>query len=209
MPETVSTSKDLYLDNLRILANVMFALCMFSSVLKIEFPAQNLTDEELLASILQSFEAFANFAVAFIFLAMYWIKFVTNFNLIQRSNNPMIILWLAYLAVLCIYPFAENLIANYPGNTIAQIAFSAIWAMVGIVGLIAWSYAVYAKLVDPSLDRHEAKMKLYESMPEPAAALLSIICAYHSTWAYYGALLLVIPANYFIARRYSRQAEVG
>ena len=207
MSQQTQVARDVYLDNLRVLANVMFALCMFSSVLKIDFPGRNLPDEELLAFILQSFEAFANFAVAFIFLAMYWIKFITNFNLIQRSNNPMIILWLAYLAVLCIYPFAENLIANYPGSIVAQIGFSAIWALVGIVGLMAWAYAVYAKLVDPALDPHEAKMKLWESMPEPAAALLSIACAYHSSVAYYGALLLVVPANYLIARRYSRMAE--
>jgi uncharacterized membrane protein len=205
MSHTDAPDRDIYLDNLRTLANVMFALCMFSSVLKIDFPARNLPDEELLAFILQSFEAFANFAVAFIFLAMYWIKFITNFNLIHRSNNIMIVLWLAYLAVLCIYPFAENLIANYPGSIVAQIGFSAIWAIVGIVGLACWSYAVYARLVDPDLDMHEARMKWLESLPEPAAALLSIVCAYHSNVAYYGALLLVLPANYFVARRYSRR----
>ena len=94
MADTVSPTHDIYLENLRILANVLFALCLFSSVLKIDFAGQDLADEELLAFILQSFEAFANFAVAFIFLSMYWIKFVTNFSLIQRSNNVMIILWL-------------------------------------------------------------------------------------------------------------------
>ena len=201
-----SQSGDIYLENFSVLANVLFALCMFASVLKIDFAGQNLSDEALIPFIMSSFSSFANFVVAFIFLAMYWIKFVGKQSHLVRSNNPLLILWLFYLALLCMYPFAENLIGNYPDSSVAQIAFSAIWAIIGIVGLVSWWYACHAGLTEPELGDDAERKILWESLPEPAAALLSIPFAFLSDAAYYSALLLVIPANYYIAARFSAKA---
>ncbi|MEH6593684.1 MAG: TMEM175 family protein [Halioglobus sp.] len=205
---TVARDKvsDIYLDSFSVLANVLFALCMFSSVLKIDFAGQNLSDADLIPFILSSFNSFANFVVAFIFLAMYWIKFVGKQAHLVRSNNPLLIIWLFYLALLCLYPFAENLIGNYPDSSVAQIAFSAIWAIIGIVGLVSWWYASYAKLIDPELGVIAERRILWESMPEPIAALISIPFALFSDVGYYLALLLVVPANYYISVRFSEKA---
>lgn len=205
---TVARDKDsdIYLDSFSVLANVLFALCMFSSVLKIDFAGQNLSDADLIPFILSSFNSFANFVVAFIFLAMYWIKFVGKQSHLVRSNNPLLIIWLFYLALLCLYPFAENLIGNYPDSSVAQIAFSAIWAIIGIVGLASWWYASYAKLIDPELGVIAERRIFWESMPEPIAALISIPFALFSDVGYYLALLLVVPANYYISVRFSEKA---
>jgi len=196
-------ARDIYLENFSVLANALFALCMFSSVLKIDFAGQNLSDDELMPFILSSFSSFANFAVAFIFLAMYWIKFVGKQSHLVRSNNVLLIIWLFYLALLCMYPFAENLIGNYPDSSVAQIAFSSIWAIIGIVGLLSWWYASYARLIDPELGAQTERKIFWESLPEPVAALISIPFAFFSDVAYYSALLLVVPANYYISMRFS------
>jgi uncharacterized membrane protein len=193
--------EDFYLANFRILANVLFALCMFSSVLKIEF-AQDLPDEKILPYILQSLDAFANFVVAFTFLAMYWIKFIGKLHHLVRSDTRLLIIWLLYMGILCIYPFGENLIGNYPGSAPAQVTFSAIWASIGIVGFLSWWYAYRAKLIDPELKEETARRLLWESFPEPVAALISIPFAFYTDVGYYAALLLVIPANVFIARQF-------
>ena len=78
--------EDYFLVNFRVLANVLFALCMFSSVMKVEFPSQDMDSEQLIAYITASFEALANFVVSFVFLALYWIKFVGKQQHIVRSN---------------------------------------------------------------------------------------------------------------------------
>ena len=194
--------EDFYLANFRILANVLFALCMFSSVLKIEFTA-DLSDEEILPYIWASLDAFANFVVAFVFLAMYWIKFIGKLHHLVKSDTRLLLIWLVYMAVLCVYPFGENLIGNYPGSPPAQITFSVIWAALGILGFLSWWYAYQARLIDPYLKEETARRLLWESFPEPVAALISIPFAFYSDAGYYAALLLVIPANYLIARRFS------
>jgi uncharacterized membrane protein len=110
---------------------------MFSSVLKIDFAGADLSDAELGSYILTRFSAFANFIVAFIFLAIYWIKFIGIQQHLARSDTRSLVLWLLYLGLLCAYPFAENLIGNYPGSPVAQASFSVIWAAIGIVGFIS------------------------------------------------------------------------
>ena len=198
--QALPLEQDSYLSNFSVLANVLFALCMFSSVLKIDFAGQNLSEEELLPFIVSSFDAFANFVLAFIFLSMYWIKFVSRQRHLVRSNTPLLVIWLFYLALLCAYPFVENLIGNYPGSTIAQVTFSAIWAAIGLVGLLSWWYAWFARLIDPQLGEVRAKIIFWESVPEPLVAWISIPFAYWSDTAYYLSLLLVIPANMLVAR---------
>ncbi|MEH6552315.1 MAG: TMEM175 family protein [Pseudomonadales bacterium] len=199
----VTSDKDIYLESFSVLANVLFALCMFASVLKIDFSGQNLSGDDLIPFILNSFNSFANFAVAFIFLAMYWIKFVAKQSHLVRSDNALLIIWLFYLSLLCIYPFAENLIGNYPGSTVAQVVFSSVWAIIGFTGLASWWYASYAKLIDPALGASSERKILLESLPEPAAALISIPLAFYSDVAFYSALLLVVPANYYLSLRFA------
>jgi uncharacterized membrane protein len=200
-------TNDIYLENFSVLANVLFALCMFSSVLKIDFAGENLSDDNLMPFIISSFSSFANFVVAFIFLAMYWIKFVGKQAHLVRSNSPLLIIWLFYLAVLCMYPFAENLIGNYPDSSVAQVAFSAIWAIIGIIGVVSWWYACHARLIDPGLGDDAERKILWESLPEPVTALISIPFAFFSDVAYYSALLLVVPANYYVSVRFSANVK--
>lgn len=194
--------RDVYLGNFSILANVLFALCMFSSVLKVDFADPDLSDRELVAYIIDNLGAFVNFVVAFLFLSMYWIKFIGRQAHLVRSNNPLLIIWLLYLGLLCVYVFGENLIGTYPDSPVAQVAFSAIWAIIGIVGLVSWWYADHAGLLNPELSTVEVRRITWESIPEPVAALVSIPFAFYSGLGYYLALLLVIPANYYILRRF-------
>ena len=196
--------RDSYLEDFRTLSNVLFALCMFSSVLKIHVPDTSTSASDLVALIDQNIESIANFAVAFIFLAMYWVKFIGKLHHTKRTNSKIMALWLIYLATLCLYPFAESLLGSFPGSVVAQVIFSSLWALIGFIGLLSWAYAYWAKLLDDNMSENEAKRLLYESCPEPVFALLSIPMAFVSDVAYYFALFLIIPANFFILRRISK-----
>jgi len=197
-----SNREDFYLENFRILANVMFALCMFSSVLKIEFGDTGLDEPELVSLLSANLNVVANFSVAFIFLAMYWVKFVGRLHHMARTDNGLLAIWLVYLAALCLYPFAENLLGNYPGSPVAQVTFSGLWAVLGMISLANWSYAYKRKLVDRDLPEVTARRLRYECYPEPVFAAISIPFAFVSDFAYYGILLLTIPANVWIAKRF-------
>ena len=203
MTAPVDSKNDFYLENFKILANILFALCMFASVLKVEFTSNNLSQRDLAELLRENINAFFNFIVAFAFLAMYWVKFVGKLHYIRTSDAKLLGGWLVYLAVLCIYPFAENLLGNYPGEIIAQIVFSSLWAAIGIVSFANWWYANKAGLVDPQMSPVTSKRLLFESFPEPAIALLSIPFALVSDWAYYGIMLLIVPTNFMISRRFS------
>jgi len=199
--------EDFFQENFRILSNVIFGLCMFASVLKIEFTSSDLAEPELLRLLAENINAFLNFAVAFIFLAMFWVKFIARFNYIARVDNGLMSLWLVYLATLCLYPFAENVLGNYPGSIVAQVTFSSLWALIGIVSLFTWWHASRKQLVHKDLSTVITDRLLYECFPEPIFALLSIPCAFVSDWAYYLTLLLTIPANIWIGRRFPDPAS--
>jgi len=198
--------EDFYLENFRILANVMFALCMFASVLKIDFASEGMNEPQLFQLLSDNLNSILNFSVAFIFLAMFWVKFVGRLHHMARCDNGLLALWLLYLAALCLYPFAENLLGNYPGSSAAQITFSALWAIIGLISLANWSYAYKKKLIDPDLPKQTARRLLYECYPEPVFALLSIPFALYSSWGYYIVLLLTIPANIWISKRFPEEA---
>lgn len=194
--------EDFYIENFRILANVLFALCMFASVTKIEFPEENLTDSQLIQLLIGDANLLINFIIAFIFLSLYWLKFISKLQHISRSNNTLLGISLVYLGFVCLYPFAENLLGNYPGSPVAQIEFSVLWAIIGFLSVTSWWYAQRAGLVDPRIESITAQRIYYMGFPEPMLALISIPFALVSDWAYYGVLLLTVPANLLILRRF-------
>ncbi len=202
--EAGAPSDAFYLINFRMLANALFALCMFASVLKIDFDVGNLTDEQLIPYILDGVDEALNFIVAFLFLSLYWIKFVAQQRFITRTNNRLLLILLLYLALLCVYPFAESLIVQHPDTKLAQITFSSVWAILGFVGASGWWYACHANLVDERLTELRAHKMFVEALPEPAIALFSILCAFLSPDAYYLSLLLIIPLNYVVLRSLPR-----
>lgn len=202
MAENPRKREDFYLENFRILANVMFALCMFASVLKIDFATSSMAAPQLFKILTENVNTILNFSVAFIFLAMFWVKFIGRLHHMASCNNGLLALWLLYLAALCLYPFAENLLGNYPTSAAAQVAFSSLWAIIGLISLANWSYAYKKKLIDPNLPKHTADRLLYECFPEPIFALLSIPFALFSSWSYYLVLLLTIPANIWISKKF-------
>jgi uncharacterized membrane protein len=199
---TSGKHEDFFIENFRTLANVLFALCMFASVTKLSFPVANLTDSQLLDMLRRDTNLLLNFIVAFIFLALYWIKFVSKLRHIERANNTLLSIWLVYLGFVCLYPFAENLLGNYPGSPVAQITFSALWAIIGFLSMAHWWYARQAQLVEAHLPVETSQRHFYMSLPEPLFALISIPLALYSDWAYYGALLLTVPANFVILKSF-------
>jgi len=202
MTRKIEKREDFFQENFRILSNVIFGLCMFASVLKIEFTSTDLAEPELLKLLAYNINALLNFAVAFVFLALFWIKFIARLNHIARIDNGLMTLWLIYLATLCLYPFAENVLGNYPGSIVAQVTFSSLWALIGLVSLFTWWYAYRKQLIYEGMSKMTIDRLLYECFPEPIFALLSIPCALISDWAYYLTLLLTIPANIWIGRRF-------
>ena len=192
-----------YLKDFRMLSNVLFALCMFASVLTIQFTRSDMAEPDLLALLKENMVAVGNFVVAFMFLAMYWVKFVGKMYYIKHSNARLLVLWLMYLAVVCLYPFAENLLGNFPGSPVAQIFFSGLWAVIGVLALLNWWYANRAGLTDPDMDEKDATRLYWESFPEPVAALVSIPFALFSDLGYYAVMLAILPANLWISRRFA------
>ena len=191
-----------YLSDFRMLANVLFALCMFASVLNIEFTSSQMSEPDLLALLRNNATALGNFVVAFVFLAMYWVKFVGKLHYTVRTDTWMLMLWLAYLAVVCLYPCAENLLGNFPGSVVAQIFFSSLWAVIGIIGILNWWYANYANLIDEKMSDSDSRRLMYESFPEPVFALISVPFALYSDFAYYAVMLMIVPANLYIAKKF-------
>ena len=202
MVDNNSEDSDFYLENLRVLANILFALCMFASVLKIEFTPADLSEQSLIDLLARNSNSIFSFVVAFAFLAMYWVKFIAKLHYIRKTNSILLGLLLMYLAVLCLYPFAENLLGNNPGNLVAQITFSGLWATIGMLAFLDWWYAARAQLIDPSLPETTSRRLFYELFPEPVFALLSIPFAFVADWAFFAVMLLIIPANLMIAKRF-------
>ena len=188
---------------LRFLADIIFATAMTIMILNIEIPDfGHITDTtELAAFLLKQLNNMWVFFIAFLVIAVYWIKHLEHFSAIPIVNQTFIWFQLLFLASIMLIPFWNTYITQFPENVAIRVFLSANMVIVGVFSFLSVNYASSPKhrLMHDSVQDEVVKEAKRQILTEPAIAILAAGLAFINVDLWDLAFILV--PLLFIARK--------
>ena len=188
---------------LRFLADIIFATAMTILILNIEIPEfGHITDpKELAVFLIKQLNSMWAFFIAFVVIAVYWMKHLEHFSAILIVNQTFIWFQLLFLASIMLIPFWNSYIEQFPENVAIRVLLSINMVLVGLFSFLSLNYAANPKhrlLHDTVSDKtiSEAKRQI---LAEPIIAILAAGLAYINPVLWDVAFILVPLA--FVARK--------
>ncbi len=189
---------------LRFLADIIFATAMTIMILNIEIPEfGHINNTVALAKfLLKQLNSMWVFFIAFVVIAIYWMKHLEHFSAIQIVNQTFIWFQLLFLCSIMLIPFWNTYIEQFPENIAIRVLLSINMVLVGGFSYLSMNYAANPKhrLLHSSVSDktvHEAKRQI---LTEPLIAILAAGLAYINPVLWDVAFILV-PVFFFARKK--------
>jgi len=132
---------------LRFLADIIFATAMTVMVLNVDIPEfGHITDvKELTTFLLKQLNKMWVFFIAFMVIAVYWIKHLEHFSVIRIVNQTFIWFQLLFLVFIMLIPFWNTYIEQFPENIAIKVLLSINMVLVGGFSFLSLNYAANPK----------------------------------------------------------------
>lgn len=188
---------------LRFLADIIFATAMTIMILNIEIPEfGHITDtKELATFLLKQLNSMWVFFIAFLVIAVYWMKHLEHFSAILIVNQTFIWFQLLFLASIMLIPFWNTYIEQFPENVAIRVFLSINMVLVGGFSFLSVNYAASPKhrLIHESVSDKTISETKRQILTEPLIAILAAGLAYINPVLWDVSFILVPLA--FMARK--------
>lgn len=162
---------------LRFLADIIFATAMTIMILNIEVPDfGHITDTtELAAFLFRQLNNMWVYLIAFVVIAVYWMKHLEHFSQILIVDQSFIWFQLLFLASIMLMPFWNSYIGQFPENIAIRVFLSANMVIVGMFSYLSLNYAASPKhrLLQEEVSPETVKAAKNQILSEPAVAVLA------------------------------------
>jgi len=188
---------------LRFLADIIFATAMTVMVLNLDIPEfGHITDaKELTTFLLRQLNKMWVFFIAFMVIAVYWIKHLEHFSVIRIVNQTFIWFQLLFLVSVMLIPFWNSYIEQFPDNIAIKVLLSINMVLVGGFSFLSLNYAANPKhrLLLANVTNESVREAKKQILTEPIIAILAAGLAFINPVLWDVAFILV-PVL-FMARR--------
>ena len=176
---------------MRFMADIVFATAMTIMILNLEFPdMKHISDPiELSVFMLNQLAGMGVFFIAFITVAIYWMKHLEHFGITLIVNQTYIFYQLLYLAFIMLIPFWSSYLGEAPDNVGFKVFLSINMVLIGGFSYLSMHYAANPKhrLISDDISTENIKKAKRQILAEPAIAVLA------------GALVFINPVYWDIA----------
>ena len=132
--------------------------------------------------------------IGLVLVIVYWTQNNTIFGNLDRTDNRHTTLTIIQIFSLLLFLYALRMGTFFEGTLGARVFESLTASLLGITSAAGWYYAMHnQRLVRKDMTETEAKDLLVDVLAEPAAALLTIPCAFVGPWLWEIAWLSFIP----------------
>ena len=181
---------------LQSLTDGIFAFDMTLLVLNLilQVPA-NLPPETQLNDLLwKQSQAFYNYVLSFILLAIFWMIHTQQFHVIKGTTRMHTWINLTVMLFVVLIPFSTSVMADYPHDTVANVLFSLNMFIVGMLYYFNWSYASSDKhrLIEPDVNEQAITVAKRRGLMVPFVSIIALIVAVIAP-EYTGLCFLLIP----------------
>lgn len=188
----------------RFMSDIIFATAMTIMILNIEIPefGHITSTSELASFLLNQLNSMWIFFIAFVVIAVYWLKHLEHFSVITIVDQTFIWYQLLFLGSVMLIPFWNTYISHFPDNVAIKVFLSINMVLIGLFSFLSIHYAANPKhrlLSDRISDDYVRKTKL-QIMTEPAIAILAGGLAYINPGLWDLAFILV-PVLFLLRKR--------
>jgi uncharacterized membrane protein len=184
--------------------DIVCALAVGLTFLGFHLPAAaiSMNDGEVNKYLISQLEPLANYLGSFFLIVFYWIEHTQRFVYYKRTDESHLWISALYLMGMLIMPYSNDLIINFPQNSLVKIWYSL---NIFFIGIFSWSSWIYAtanyRLIDEDLDVKTIKSTSIKSLIEPLFSLLMVLVAFlnQSLWDY---VWFLIPVVYIVVDKY-------
>ena len=159
---------------LRFMADIIFATSMTIMILNLEIPdIGHITDtKELSTFMLKQVSGMGAFFIAFVTVAVYWMKHLEHFSVTLKVNQTYIWLQLLFLALVMLVPFWNTYVSQFPNNVAIKVFFSVNMIFIGVFSYLSMNYAANPKhrLIHEEVEDKTIKEAKMQILVEPAIA---------------------------------------
>jgi uncharacterized membrane protein len=187
--------------------DVVYAIVIWRIFMLIPKPAEANWAWDAIGPFL--FDNILTFILAFIAVAIiiiFWIQNNVLLGNLERTDGRHTALSILQIFFLLLFLLSIRLGINLGGSAGTRVLESTAAAFVGISSTWAWAYArKNRRLISDDLSDAEARRMLDRTLAEPAAAIITIPCAFIGPWAWELAWLSLIPITQLLKRRRRKQ----
>jgi len=151
-------------------------------ILNIEIPEfGHITNtKELAAFLWKQLNNMWVFFIAFVVIAVYWMKHLEHYSSILIVNQTFIWFQLLFLASIMLIPFWNTYISLFPENVAIRVFLSANMVLVGLFSFLSINYAANKKhrLISSDVDDKTIRETKKQILTEPIIAIIAAGIAY-------------------------------
>ena len=189
------------LNSLKIVINVLYALMIFQAFLILPRPDDPELEYQSLSQIFSdNVMQLIIILVGLILIITYWIQFNRQLGNLVRSSPVHATLAIIQMICLMLYLYFVRFDMAYDGMTLALQMESVFLALAGFVGVLSWVYARRNGLTSDQINDKEELTILFQLLPEPTAALISLPFAVLGPDIWTISFLSIIPLTYVFNR---------
>lgn len=168
------------MERLLFFSDAVFAIAITLLALEIRLPVseEQLTNEELLQSLLSIWPKYLSYIVSFLVIGLFWIGHHRKFRFIQRYDSRLLQLNIILLLGIALVPFPTAILSEY-GNRTATIFYALMMTIIGLLHTAVWIYSARNhRLIDPDFSPQQIRDETQRALIVPGVFLLSIGLAF-------------------------------
>jgi uncharacterized membrane protein len=191
-----------YLRRLEVLVDVVFALLIWEIVSNLPHPDGMQLSLASLGQFLEGNLDLVMVIIGVVIVINYWAQNNALCGELEATNGTHATLSIMQLFCLLFYVYAVSLGMQFDGDALALAMQSFMLLLAGLVGLVAWAYAVRdGRLLADYTTTEDVNALLIRSLAEPMTALITLPVAFVSAGWWELAWLIYIPLAWLLRRR--------
>lgn len=188
---------------MRFMADIVFATAMTIMILNLDIPEiEHISSTKALtAFMLEQLAGMGAFFIAFVTVAVYWMKHLEHFGATLKVNQTYLWFQLMFLAFIMLVPFWSTYVGEAPDNVAFKFFLSLNMVLIGMFSYLSMNYAANPKhrLISEAINDKDIKEAKKQILAEPAIAILAAALAFLNP-VYWDISFILIPVL-FIARK--------
>jgi len=188
------------------MADIVFATAMSIMILNLDIPnISGITDtSDLTEFLLKQLSGMATFFIAFMTVAIYWIKHIEHFSVTAKVNQTYTLFQLVFLALIMLIPFWNTYLSQAPDNVAIKVFLSINMILVGVFSFLSMHYAAQpqSRLLNNEFGAEEVKIAKAQILTEPIIAAIAAGVAFIDP-VYWDIAFILIPILFATRKKWT------
>ncbi|MCG8308061.1 MAG: DUF1211 domain-containing protein [Cytophagales bacterium] len=189
-------------NRMRFIIDMVFVSAMTILIITFQIPEAvgNASEKEFLKVLFSQGSNLATFVISFLVIAVYWVKNLEYFGVIEKIDKTFVWMQLLYLIFIMLLPVANLLFMLFPEGAGPRMLFSVLMILSGLIAYGGMYYAHRKNLLKKEFDFDYIKKFTKQLLSEPVIAAIAMGAAYINPY-FWDAAFVLIPMVMVVSKK--------